>query len=432
MGNSSRKGRAAMPGAALVTALAARARRVGLLGALLLLLCANLPGLARAQEFAGLARLDVAASGIYDDAAGLQVMLYLSQPVPYRAYTLDGPPRLVLDFREVDWRGATPVALLAATRASGLRFGTIRPGWSRMVVDLAGPYALATAGLQVDVLTGTALLEVRLAPVDLAEFIARSGAPPGVEWEIEPPPAPALPPPEADGPLMVVVDPGHGGIDPGAIRDDLTEAGLMLALGLELADAINRSGTMRAVLTRDSDIFVPLAQRMTIARAAGADVFISLHADALETAQAHGASVYTLSGAAADQASARMAERHERGDLLAGLDLSGQDDTVATVLMDLARLETAPQSLRLADAVVAGLLGAGADLNSHPRREGPLAVLNAADFPSVLIEVGFLSSDRDQVRLTSPEGRAPIVAGILAALQSWAADEAARAALNRQ
>jgi len=161
-------------------------------------------------------------------------------------------------------------------------------------------------------------------------------------------------------------------------------------------------------------------------------VFISLHADALETAQAHGASVYTLSGAAADQASARMAERHERGDLLAGLDLSGQDDTVATVLMDLARLETAPQSLRLADAVVAGLLGAGADLNSHPRREGPLAVLNAADFPSVLIEVGFLSSDRDQVRLTSPEGRAPIVAGILAALQSWAADEAARAALNRQ
>jgi len=400
------------------------------------------PRVLSAQEFSGLARLDVAASGVRDSVAGLEMTLYLSQAVPFRAYTLDAPPRLVLDFREVDWRGATPAALLAATRATGLRFGAIRPGWSRMVVDLAGPYALETAGLVVDDLTGTARLDVRLQPVDPAAFAARSGEPPGAphgstpgaEWDIAPPPASpeSRVPPADDGPLTVVVDPGHGGIDPGAIRGDLTEAALMLTLAVELADAINRSGTMRAVLTRDSDIFVPLAQRMTIARAARADVLISLHADALELDAAQGASVYTLSGAALDQASARMAERHERGDLLAGLDLSGQDDTVATVLMDLARLETAPQSLRLADALVAGLQASGAALNGRPRREGPLAVLNAADFPSVLVEVGFLSSQQDRDRLTSPRGRAPIVAGILAALQTWAADEAARKTLNRQ
>jgi N-acetylmuramoyl-L-alanine amidase len=196
---------------------------------------------------------------------------------------------------------------------------------------------------------------------------------------------------------------------------------------------VNRSGTMRAVLTRQADVFVPLSERMTIARAAGAEVLLSLHADALEENEAaRGASVYTLSREALDTASTRMAERHERGDLLAGLDLSGQDDTVATVLMDLARQETGPAALRLADALVAAMAQAGAEMNSRPRREGPLAVLNAADFPSVLIEAGFLSSRADRERLSTPEGRAPVVAGILAGLETWAAEEAVRRDLLRQ
>jgi N-acetylmuramoyl-L-alanine amidase len=189
---------------------------------------------------------------------------------------------------------------------------------------------------------------------------------------------------------------------------------------------------MVAVMTRQTDIFVPLADRMSIARAAGADLFISLHADALEEDEATGASVYTLTDEAVDQASERMAERHDRGDLLAGVDLSGADDRVATVLMDLARLETAPQASRLADALVLGLEDAGAGLNRHPRREAALSVLNAADFPSVLVEVGFLSSERDRIALSSTAGRAPIVAGIVTAIQHWAADEAARAPLVRQ
>jgi N-acetylmuramoyl-L-alanine amidase len=190
---------------------------------------------------------------------------------------------------------------------------------------------------------------------------------------------------------------------------------------------------MRAVLTREADIFVPLAERMTIARAAGADVFLSLHADALdEMDAATGASVYTLSQEAVDAASARMAERHSRGDLLAGLDLTGQDDTVATVLMDMARLETGPAGMRLADVLVAEMAAAGAVMNSRPRREGPLAVLNAADFPSVLVEMGFLSSAADRARLTTPEGRAAIVAGIVAGLEAWAAEEAVRRELLRQ
>ena len=385
-----------------------------------------------AQEFSGLARLDVAQSYVRDVGGGLEVTLYLSQPVPFRVFTLDAPRRLVLDFREVDWRGATRAGLLNADLAHDLRFGVLRPGWSRLVIDLAGPLVIEQAGMAVDAAVGTATVHLRLTPATGAAFAAAAGAPPDPDWDL-PPTARALPSdsPE-DAVLTVVIDPGHGGIDPGADRAGSVEKDVMLQLALELAEAVNRTDGMQAVLTRATDIFVPLADRMSIARAAGADLFISLHADALEEDEATGASVYTLTDDAVDQASERMTERHDRGDLLAGVDLSGADDTVATVLMDLARLETAPQALRFADAVVLGLEDAGAGLNRHPRREAPLAVLNAADFPSVLIEVGFLSSERDRAALSDTAGRTPIVAGILAAIQHWAADEAVRAPLVRQ
>ena len=206
----------------------------------------------------------------------------------------------------------------------------------------------------------------------------------------------------------------------------------MLQLAIELAEALNRTGSVRAILTRDADVFVPLEGRMSIARAAKADLLISLHADALEVDQARGGSVYTLNAEGSDLASARMAERHERGDLLAGVDLSGQDDRVATVLMDLARTQTEPQSQRFADAAVEGLRAAGARLNSKPRREGRLAVLNAPDFASVLIEVGFLSNASDREMLSAPATRSPIVTGIVTAVLAWAQDEAVRAPLLRQ
>ncbi|MBU1837050.1 MAG: N-acetylmuramoyl-L-alanine amidase, partial [Alphaproteobacteria bacterium] len=237
---------------------------------------------------------------------------------------------------------------------------------------------------------------------------------------------------QRSGPLVVAIDPGHGGVDPGATRGKIHEADLMLQLGIEVAEAINRSGTLRAVLTRNADDFVPLEERMTIARAAGAGVMLSLHADALDDDVTRGASAYTLNAEGQDRAAQRMAERHERGDLLTGLDLTGQDDRVATVLMDMARAETTPASRRLADALITGLRSTGAGVNSRPRREGRLAVLNAADFPSVLLEAGFLSNAADRTALSTPQGRAPIVAGITAALQDWAKAEAARAPLKRQ
>ena len=389
-----------------------------------------------AQDFSALARVDAGHSNVKPWRYGAEVDLHLSQAVPFRVFTLDAPWRLVIDFREVDWTGLLREAIWSGpdSRISDLRFGGLRPGWSRMVVDLAQPLVIEMAGMEVSPADGTTRLTVRLAPASAADFAATSGAPPDPGWDLliaTDVTQSALPPVDV-GIVTVAIDPGHGGVDPGVERDGIVEAELMLILARELAEAINRTEGMRAVLTREGDDFVALEERMTQARLAGADVMISLHADALDEDETHGASVYTLNKDAQDAASARMAERHGRGDLVAGLDLKGQDDTVATILMDLARQDTAPQSERLADAIVAALDETGAELNSRPRRRTELAVLNAADFASVLVEVGFLSNPDDRAALSVQPGRATIIRGLVFALQRWAADEAARAPLLRQ
>jgi N-acetylmuramoyl-L-alanine amidase len=266
-----------------------------------------------------------------------------------------------------------------------------------------------------------------MEPTDNAEFIAKSGAPIDPIWGTLEPVIKPLPRPAENAPLVVVIDPGHGGIDPGAGHGGFKESDLMLQLGIEVAEALNRAGGVRAILTRDSDVFVPLQSRITIARQNNADLLISLHADALSEGQARGASIYTLSEDGEDDATARMAERHERGDILAGLDLSGQDDRVANVLMDLARFETGPQGQRLASHLLDQLNASGAKLHRRPLRRGRLAVLNAADFASVLLEVGFLSNSKDREMLLDSEKRRPLVDGIVAGVLIWALAEDARA-----
>lgn len=384
-----------------------------------------------AQEFSALARLDVTQSGAEDGFRNVDVTLRLSQPVPYRVFTLDDPRRAVLDFREVDFRGAQAAAFTDSDWISDARFGALRPGWSRMILDLAEPVAVRAAGMAVNDVDGTAVIALDLRRASAEAFAAAAGAPDDPDWAFLMA-DPAAPAEQDDGPLVIVIDPGHGGIDPGAQYDGVQEADVMLALALELAAALGGIEGEQPAVTRADNSFVPLQERLTLARGAGADLFISLHADALEGEQATGASVYTLTTAAAEAASQRMAERHESGDLLAGVDLSGQGDEVALILQDMVRMETAASGERFADQLVQALGDTGAVLNSRPRREAVLAVLNAADFPSVLLEVGFLSNDADRARLTTPQGRAPIVAAVTLAVGRWAIEEAALAPLIRQ
>ena len=372
-------------------------------------LCFGAAPQSSAQEFTALARLDAQASRITTKGGAYRLDLVLSQGVPYRVYTLSDPARLVLDFREVDFSGTDAGALMSGEKSKSLRFGAVRPGWSRMVLDLPAPQVVEHAALKVDEDEGSAQLTVTLLPVDDAEFAERSGAPRDAEWDrLVPSSKSATAAKEASG-RTVVLDPGHGGIDPGATGGGVTEAELMLILAQEVRDALLRSGDFNVVLTRNGDEFVSLERRVQIAREAGADLFISFHADALASGKANGAAVYTLSEEASDAASAALAERHNRADLLAGVDLSGQDDEIASILLDLARLENRPRSKDLARGIILGINTEVGYTYKRPIQAAGFSVLKAADIPSVLIEVGFLSSKDDLGKLLDAEWRGKMV-----------------------
>lgn len=379
------------------------------------------PGPGAAQDLSALARLIPARSGLSLAGEAVDLRFAVSQPVPWRLRVLDKPPRLVIDTREVDWTGFAKLALPDGVVA--LRAGAFRPGWSRLVIELAGPMKVAVAQMQTA--PDAAVIRVTLVPTDASEFAARAALPDLPDWVA--PEATEIPPPlpRGGGAIKVVLDPGHGGIDPGATREDETEAALMLTFARELKEVLVRDGRFAVILTRDDDIFVPLEARTSIARESDADVFLSLHADALAEGEASGATVYTLDEAATDAASAALAERHNRDDLLAGIDLSDQDDLVAEVLMDMARTETVPRTDRLAEAIVRAIRAAEIRMHRNPRQTGGFSVLKSPDIPSVLVELGFLSSARDHSRLVDPDWRARMAEAIRVALVDWAKDEAA-------
>ncbi len=382
---------------------------------------------ARAQELTALARLDPSASRLVAEGPGLRLDLALSQPVPWRVRVLDNPPRLILDTREVDWTGVETLARPAPVVA--LRGGPFRSGWSRLVIELAGPMLADRTAMETAAAGAT--VSLHLAPAAPDAFAREAARPEPADWAL--PAAADLPPAPArgDGPVVVVLDPGHGGIDPGAERDGRKEADLVLSFARELKELLLRDGRFRVVMTREDDVFVPLETRISVARKAGAHVFLSLHADAISEGEAQGATVYTLSDEASDAASAALAERHDRDDLLAGVDLSGQDDVVAGILMDMARTETEPRTARLAAALVTAVKAAKIRMHRHPHQEAGFSVLKSPDIPSVLLELGFLSSARDLKRLTDPEWRARMTAALRDGLVAWADEDQALRALRK-
>lgn len=229
----------------------------------------------------------------------------------------------------------------------------------------------------------------------------------------------------ADGgrgaPLLVALDPGHGGRDPGATVDDLAEKDLTLSFARELAAALRRAPGLDAVLTRADDSFVPLADRIDRARRAGAHLMISLHADRLAHGRAEGISVYSFGPArgGAGPDAAALVRGPARASLIGGSRLAGESDALAETLVDLAGRDTRPASETLARALVAALDGQVAVLDKRPHRHGPYAVLRAADLPAVLVELGFIDNARDRRRLETPVWRARTIGGIIDAVRAW-------------
>jgi len=384
---------------------------------------------AGAQEFRALARVIPGESYLRDAGQGAELGLSLSQAVPFRVFTMNDPMRVVVDFREVAWDGLA-ADFNTATAIAGVQTGAAREaGWSRMVLDISAPMGVDLAAMATDDSTGAAQITITLSPRSANEFSRLAQTPADLEAALQ---AAVTAPDQGDDRFVVVIDPGHGGVDPGAVRGEHTEADLVLTFARELRDILRRTGRVEVFLTRDSDVFVPLPTRLSLARAAGADAFISIHADAIAEGRAQGATVYTLSETASDAASAALAEQHDRADLLAGIDLHGADDVVAGVLMDLARTETAPRANDLAEAVVTAIGDLGLRLHSRPRMEAGFTVLKAADIPSVLVEVGFMSDDGDLENLLDPVWRTEMQDALRAAILDWADTDAARRELVRQ
>lgn len=381
---------------------------------------------AQGQGFSALARLDPDRSGL----DGQDVVLHISQPVPYRVFTLDNPARLVLDFREVAFDRLNPETF-KSTLIKDVAAGRFQEGWTRFVAELSGPYGVAKAGMSTEQSDGSAVVRVSLTLTTPEAFAAKSGPPPSRAFgDIQA--RPAQRPTPRDGPMRIVLDPGHGGIDPGAIRDGVNEADLVLGFARELREALVRQGGYEVRLTRDADEFVSLEARIALAKRAQADLFLSIHADAVSQGIARGAQIFTLAEEASSRALELLAERHDRGDLLAGVDLTGQADEVALVLMSIARMETQPRTDALAQALVDGLIGAGVRLHKRPLEHGAFSVLKAPDLPAALIEIGFMSSPEELKKLQSPEWRAQAISGLVAGVQAWEAQDKARRALIRQ
>ena len=205
---------------------------------------------------------------------------------------------------------------------------------------------------------------------------------------------------------LVVIDAGHGGHDPGASSAGIKEKTLALALARALRDQLLRDGGVRVALTRDDDTFLVLEERAEIARQLGADLFLSIHADSAgDKAAVSGASVYTLSERASSEAAARFAARENSADTVNGIPLTGRDEQVNAILVELAQRQARAQSEELAGLILREGTGA---LDFHPqaRRSAALVVLRAPDVPSALFEAGFVSNPEDAGRLASPQGQA--------------------------
>jgi N-acetylmuramoyl-L-alanine amidase len=362
--------------------------------------------------------------------------LSLSQPVPYRLRLIGAPPRLVMDLNTISWGETDLQALADAQGLAGLRLGHLPDGWARLVLDLGGPFVISSSEQRIEAESGRAVITLRLrragleefeaAAWDEAQFLAQS-----VGDLLHPAARGAMAAVVARKPL-VMLDPGHGGIDPGAEREGLREADLVLAFARHLREILLRRGVFDVAMTRDADEFVSLDGRIRAARGASANVFVSLHADALPEGMASGAVMYLLGDAASDDSAAYLAERHDRADMLAGVDLSGATDDIARVLMSVAWQDTQPRARALAEALVEGVAGAGLRLHRRPIQSGAFTVLRAVDMPSVLVELGFMSNPRDLANLRDPAWMNTMAEALADALELWHLRDQAQAPLRRR
>lgn len=379
--------------------------------ALAIIVLASLSGASLAAEDAAAPPVAVAAR-VADDGETAKLSFDLSGPVEASAHAMADPNRIVIDLGEVNFQ-LDPALGRASPRRSdpivkAFRFGLFGPGKSRVVIDLARPACVAKVET-TPIAKGSApsRLVVELRRCDAGVFAgaarqAAAGAASAPAFADEPAAG------YASGPPVIVIDPGHGGVDGGAYgAGGAVEKTIVYDYALELKRRLEAKNRFKVVLTRHGDEFVSLEDRVRVAREANAALFISIHADTLGEAAADvsGATVYTCSERASDAEAARIAERENAADKAAGVEQKAQAVGVADILFDLKRRETRAYAHIFSRGVVEQLQGA-ARLNHNPERSAGFVVLKAPDFPSVLVELGYLSNAQDVQAMNSPDWRA--------------------------
>jgi N-acetylmuramoyl-L-alanine amidase len=432
------------------------ALRVCSLGVLALLGAASLagpamaanPGLATAPapslaapEQAAQALAVATADGVHlDDGADRASLSFdLTQAVEAKAFVLAKPDRVVIDLPEVDFRIDPEAGGTAHRRAGGahhgskgasasdlidsFRFGLFAPGRSRIVINLTGPARIVRAAADPAAAGGKARFVIELAKTDRTSFEAAAHKA-ILQAAAEPEPKAhdtGKSAAETGSNLpIVVVDPGHGGVDSGAMVDGLIEKNIVFDFAKELAEKLTATGRYKVIMTRDSDVFIPLAGRVHIARDANAALFVSIHADTLaaDAATVSGATIYTMADRASDAEAARTAEKENQADATAGVEGKDEPNGVSDILFDLTRRETRAYSHVFARTLVNYWQVVGR-LNKNPERAAGFRVLTAPDVPSVLLELGYLSNVKDAQSLVAPDWRDATTGKVVAAINAF-------------
>lgn len=361
------------------------------------------------------------------DEGGITLTLGLSEAVPFRLFTLDAPRRLLIDLGPVSLEEMPRGLEREIAEVSALRFGLFQLGESRIVLDLAVPMRVKSAVYDQGA-DGGGLIRIRLVPASAAEFAAEASPPRQSLWR----PAQLQTRVEGGANLpLIVLDAGHGGLDMGAEKGEVAEKDIALQMARVLRDTLLEDGRFRVLLTRDADVFIPLGERVEIARRAGADAFISLHADTVTLGRARGTTVFSLSQASEDQEAVTIATLENRADLVAGISVEGEDDLLTQVLLQMAYRETSALSNRFADIIAEALWFQNDNEIKSRRMAGGFRVLRAPDTPSVLIELGFISDKNDLEKLQDPAWQQMMSETLRDALLIWLEAEAEMRGLLR-
>lgn len=406
-----------------------------------------------------------------------RVVFEVTQQVTYSVFTLKDPYRIVVDLPEVGWRLPAKPLPGAAGVFQKLRYGLFKPGNSRVVLDVRTPAAISKAFILAPGGNGGSRLVLDLTPTTHQAFIRDAGKTPVRVAMVQTPPnpitgtvtgtditaiasqgavtpatarkdpkivlvkgpkpvsasspvspeqaspfrlAPRKPEPKHRGKKrVVIIDPGHGGVDPGTIGiSGVYEKHITLSMARELKRQLQQTGRFKVLLTHDRDIFVRLRDRVRMAREAKGDLFISIHADTVRNKTIKGPAVYTLSEKSSDREAQELAEKENKADLIAGVDLTHETPEVTNILIDLAQRESMNQSARFATMLIKEMKRKTKVLRNTHRFAG-FAVLKAPDIPSVLLEMGFLSNPQDERNLRSRKYRARLASAVTKAVSNY-------------